>query len=156
MKTNTPKILTSEEKYNLQVKQIIQTLSDDLPTLFERDINYDIYTENIEFRDPISRFKGKFNYRIIFWTLRFHARLFFTDIYFDVHQIETTPKDDIIVDWTVRGTLRLPWQAKVLFNGNSTYKLTEAGLIYEHCDRWDRSPWQILKQFFKSEVIDAK
>ncbi|MGK7926439.1 MAG: DUF2358 domain-containing protein [Spirulina sp.] len=136
------------EEYDRQIEGVIQTLHHDLPTLFERDISYDIYTSDIDFRDPVNRFKGKFNYRIIFWTLRFHAGLFFKEIYFDVHQIKATQQDCIVVDWTVRGTLRVPWQAKVLFNGTSTYKLTEEGLIFDHCDRWDRSPWEVLKQFF--------
>lgn len=155
MKTNTTKTRLSEE-CDRRVEPIMQTLHDDLPTLFERDINYRIYTSDIEFHDPISQFKGKLNYRIIFWTLRFHASLFFTEIYFDVHQIDATQKNCIIVDWTVRGTLRVPWSAKILFNGTSTYKLTEEALIYDHCDRWDRSPWEILKQFFKTEVTDVK
>ena len=50
---------------------------------------------------------------------------------------------------TVRGNLRVPWQARILFNGYSTYKLTAEGLIYEHIDTWDRQPGEILKQFFR-------
>ncbi|NWF57849.1 MAG: DUF2358 domain-containing protein [Fischerella sp.] len=70
-----------------QVELVIETLKQDLPTLFEKDISYDIYTQDIYFRDPVNKFKGKTNYRIIFWTLRFHARLFFTQIYFDLHDV---------------------------------------------------------------------
>ena len=63
-------------KSQLQTKQLITTLQQDLPTLFEQDISYQIYTHDIYFRDPVNKFKGKFNYRLIFWTLRFHGRLF--------------------------------------------------------------------------------
>ncbi|MGK7876435.1 MAG: DUF2358 domain-containing protein [Xenococcaceae cyanobacterium] len=139
----------SEGEYQAQVQRVIETLKQDLPTLFEKDISYDIYTQDIYFKDPVNTFKWKFNYRIIFWTLRFHAGLFFREIYFDVHQIQQTAKDIITVDWTVRGTLRIPWKAKVFFNGCSTYKLTEDGLIYHHLDTWDRKPSEILKQFFR-------
>lgn len=132
-----------------QIQQIIQTLKHDLPTLFEQDISYDIYTSDIYFQDPVNRFKGKFNYRIIFWTLRFHGRLFFTELYFDLHDVTHPSPDVVLATWTVRGTLRLPWQAKVFFNGYSTYKLTPEGLIYEHIDTWDRKPSEILKQFFR-------
>ncbi|HEY9886980.1 MAG TPA: DUF2358 domain-containing protein, partial [Candidatus Obscuribacterales bacterium] len=52
---------------------ILTTLWADLPTLFERDITYDLYTADICFKDPVNQFKGKFNYRIVFWTLRFHG-----------------------------------------------------------------------------------
>ncbi|MBD2439233.1 DUF2358 domain-containing protein [Nostoc sp. FACHB-110] len=129
------------------IEQVIQTLKDDLPTLFEKDISYDIYTQNIYFQDPVNKFKYKFNYRIIFWTLRFHAKLFFTQIAFDVHEVYQAAEDTIIAKWTVRGVLRVPWQAKIFFNGYSTYKLNANNLIYEHIDTWDRKPGEILRQF---------
>lgn len=134
---------------NDRIAQIVATLWQDLPMLFERDISYDIYSQDIFFKDPVNTFKWKFNYRIIFWTLRFHARLFFTEIYFDVHDITHPELDRIFVTWTVRGTLRVPWQAKILFNGNSDYKLNENQQIYRHIDSWDRSPQEILRQFFR-------
>jgi hypothetical protein len=135
--------------YQSQVEKVIKTLQKDLPLLFKRDISYDIYTPDIYFKDPVNTFKGKFNYRIIFWTLRFHAQLFFTEIYFDVHDVKQTTEDIIKAYWTVRGTLRVPWKAQILFNGDSTYKLTKDGLIYNHLDTWDRKPSEILKQFFR-------
>lgn len=134
-------------EYQLQVDEVIRTLKNDLPTLFEQDITYDIYTKDIYFCDPVNKFKYKFNYRIIFWTLRFHARLFFQEIYFDLHEVNQSAEDTILATWTVRGVLRVPWQAKVFFNGYSTYKLNQNALIYEHIDTWDRKPGGILKQF---------
>jgi hypothetical protein len=134
----------------LSLEQVIKTLKEDLPTLFEKDISYDIYTQDIYFKDPVNTFKYKFNYRIIFWTLRFHARLFFTQIYFDVHEVSQSAEDTILAKWTVRGVLRVPWKAGLLFNGYSTYKLNQANLIYEHIDTWDRKPSEILKQFWQS------
>ncbi|MDY7012596.1 MAG: DUF2358 domain-containing protein [Cyanobacteriota bacterium] len=144
--------MLSETQNKNQIKHIIETLYQDLPTLFERDISYDIYSSDINFKDPVNTFKGKFNYRIIFWTLRFHARLFFKEIYFDVHKIEQTEPDTIQVEWTVRGTLRLPWKAKIFFNGDSKYTLNSNGLIEKHRDTWDRKPSEILKQFFKQDA----
>ena len=131
------------------VRDIVNTLKEDLPTLFERDISYDIYTQDIFFQDPVNTFKGKFNYRIIFWTLRFHGQLFFTELYFDLHDVQQTESNIILATWTVRGILRLPWKPRLFFNGYSTYKLNEAGLIYEHVDTWDRKPLDILKQFWR-------
>ncbi|VEP16268.1 conserved hypothetical protein [Hyella patelloides LEGE 07179] len=135
--------------YQSRVEDVIETLKTELPSLFETDLSYDIYTKDIYFRDPVNTFKGKFNYRIIFWTLRFHGKLFFTSLYFDLHDIKQTASDTILANWTVRGTLRVPWKACILFNGYSTYKLTSEGLIYEHIDTWDRQPSEILKQFFR-------
>jgi hypothetical protein len=125
----------------------IAILQRELPTLFTQDLSYDIYSQDIEFRDPVNRFKGKFNYRVIFWTLRFHGRLFFTELYFDLHTIQPDSPQTIRADWTVRGTLRLPWQANLFFNGYSIYYFNPAGLIDRHVDTWDRSPVEILKQF---------
>ncbi|MDF5734857.1 MULTISPECIES: DUF2358 domain-containing protein [unclassified Nostoc] len=136
-------------EFKLPVERIIKTLEQDLPTLFEKDISYDIYTQDIYFKDPVNTFKYKFNYRIIFWTLRFHARLFFTQIYFDVHEVYQSAEDTILAKWTVRGVLRVPWKANLLFNGYSTYKLNQDNLIYEHIDTWDRKPGEILKQFWQ-------
>ncbi|KOP25868.1 hypothetical protein AMR41_13490 [Hapalosiphon sp. MRB220] len=135
--------------YQSQVDQNIETLRHDLPTLFEKDISYDIYTQNIYFKDPVNKFKGKLNYRIIFWTLRFHARLFFTEIYFDLHDVSQSAEDIILATWTVRGVLRVPWKAQIFFNGYSTYKLNQDAFIYEHIDTWDRKPGEILQQFFR-------
>ncbi len=132
-----------------QLIRVIETLKQDLPTLFQKDISYDIYTQDIYFQDPVNKFKGKVNYRIIFWTLRFHAQLFFTKIYFDLHDVEQSDEETILAKWTVRGILRVPWKAKVFFNGYSTYKLNQDVLIYEHLDTWDRKPSEILQQFFR-------
>ena len=134
-------------EYKSQVEENIIILKHDLPTLFEKDISYDIYTGDILFEDPVNKFKWKFNYRIIFWTLRFHAGLFFTDIHFDLHDVYQSNEYTIFAKWTVRGTLRLPWKAKIFFNGHSNYKLNQDGLIYEHIDTWDRKPGEILRQF---------
>ncbi|MEH2134228.1 MAG: DUF2358 domain-containing protein [Nostoc sp.] len=136
-------------EFKLPVERVIKTLKEDLPTLFEKDISYQIYTQDIYFKDPVNTFKYKFNYRIIFWTLRFHARLFFTQIYFDVHEVYQSAEDTILAKWTVRGVLRVPWKAGLLFNGYSTYKLNQDNLIYEHIDTWDRKPGEILKQFWQ-------
>ncbi|WP_375511126.1 DUF2358 domain-containing protein [uncultured Nostoc sp.] len=138
-------------EFKLPVERVIKTLKQDLPTLFQKDISYDIYTEDIYFKDPVNTFKYKFNYRIIFWTLRFHARLFFTQIYFDVHEVYQSDEETILAKWTVRGVLRVPWKAGLLFNGYSTYKLNQDNLIYEHIDTWDRKPGEILKQFWQRE-----
>lgn len=133
----------------MHVEQLIETLKHDLPILFEKDISYEIYTQDIYFKDPVNTFKYKFNYRIIFWTLRFHARLFFSEIYFDVHEVEQSANETVLAKWTVRGVLRVPWKAKLFFNGYSTYKFNADGLIYQHIDTWDRNPGEILQQFWQ-------
>lgn len=135
--------------------QVIEILRQDLPTLFEREISYDIYTPEITFTDPLSTFRGKCSYRLIFWALRFHGRLFFTQIAFEVHDILEERDRTLRVNWTVRGTLRLPWRPKLLFDGDSQYHLNADGLIEAHRDTWDRPPIEILKQFFSTSPAPA-
>lgn len=130
------------------INYVLTKLANELPTLFEKDLTYDIYTSDIYFKDPVNTFKYKFNYRIIFWTLRFHGQLFFSDLHFDLHRVWQDQPDLILADWTVRGTLRLPWKPDLLFNGRSHYHLNEEDKIYKHIDVWDRSPKEILKQFW--------
>ncbi len=146
----------SQSEYQSQIAQVIETLKKDLPTLFEKDISYEIYTKDIYFQDPVNRFKGKFNYRIIFWTLRFHAQLFFTEIYFDLHDVNQTDEDVIKAFWTVRGTLRLPWKARVFFNGDSTYTLTNFVIIYNHLYTWFRMQCVFLMNFFLMGFLKKK
>lgn len=139
----------SQQDYSKQRDHAIAILKQDLPTLFERDISYEIYSQDIYFRDPVNVFKGKLNYRIIFWTLRFHGKLFFTELFFDLHDVYAVDLTTIRAEWTVRGTLRVPWKAKLYFDGYSTYHLNSAALIDQHVDTWDRSPGEILQQFFR-------
>jgi len=128
-------------------ERAIATLGRELPYLFQRDISYELYTWDIWFQDPVNTFQYKFNYRLIFWTLRFHARLFFRAIAFELHAIWAEAPQLIQASWTVRGTPRLPWPAQVCFSGRSSYKLDRHGRIYAHIDTWDRSPRAVLKQF---------
>ena len=149
--TDTSTDMERDRAYQQQVDYAIAKLEAELPHLFEEDLTYDIYTSNIYFKDPVNTFKYKFNYRIIFWTLRFHGQLFFTDLHFDLHRVWQDQPDLILADWTVRGTLRLPWRPYVFFNGRSHYHLREDGRIYRHIDVWDRKPGEVLKQFLPAK-----
>lgn len=72
------------------------------------------------------------NYQLIFWSLRFHGRIFFKQLYVDVRRI-WQPSDGVIcMRWTVHGVPRVPWEAEGTFDGISQYKLDSDGKIYEH------------------------
>ncbi|KXZ50599.1 hypothetical protein GPECTOR_15g282 [Gonium pectorale] len=72
------------------------------------------------------------NYKLIFWSLRFHGKLFFNRLYVDVKRI-WQPEDGVIkMRWTVHGIPRVPWEAEGTFDGISTYRLDSHGKIYEH------------------------
>ncbi|PMB18635.1 DUF2358 domain-containing protein, partial [Fischerella thermalis] len=40
--------------YQTQIFPVIETLKRDLPTLFAKDISYNIYTQDIYFQDPVN------------------------------------------------------------------------------------------------------
>lgn len=91
-----------------------------------------IYRDDVTFRDPRNCFQGMKNYQLIFWSLRFHGKIFFKTLYVDVKRI-WQPEDNVIkMRWTVHGIPRVPWEAEGTFDGISTYRLDGDGKIYEH------------------------
>jgi Uncharacterized conserved protein (DUF2358) len=69
------------------------------------------------------------NYRLIFWSLRFHGTLFFKHLYVEVKRIWQRDDDTICLRWTVHGFPRLPWDQEGTFDGVSTYKLDSHGKV---------------------------
>ncbi|CAN1155623.1 hypothetical protein LINPERPRIM_LOCUS11504 [Linum perenne] len=110
----------------------VRTLREDVPSVFVRDLNYDIYRDDITFRDPTNTFTGISNYKLLFWALRFHGKLLFKDIAVEVYRIWQPSENVILIRWNVKGIPRVPWEAKGEFQATSTYKLDRNGKIYEH------------------------
>uniref|UniRef100_A0A803P3G6 Uncharacterized protein n=1 Tax=Cannabis sativa TaxID=3483 RepID=A0A803P3G6_CANSA len=110
----------------------VRTLREDLPLIFTKDLNYDIYRDDITFKDPLNTFSGIENYKLIFWALRFHGRILFREIYLEVFRIWQPSENVILIRWNLKGVPRVPWEAKGQFQGTSRYKLDRNGKIYEH------------------------
>ncbi|GFP96225.1 hypothetical protein PHJA_001766600 [Phtheirospermum japonicum] len=110
----------------------VRTLREDLPLIFSKDLNYDIYRDDITFKDPLNTFTGIENYKLIFWALRFHGRILFREISLDVLRVWQPSETTILIRWNLRGIPRVPWEAKGQFQGTSRYKLDRNGKIYEH------------------------
>ena len=109
--------------------------------------------DDVTFRDPLNVFSGIENYKLIFWALRFHGRIFFTALWVDVVRVWQPSDKVIMVRWAVRGTPRVPWEAQGHFDGTSEYKLDKNGKIYEH--KVDNVVMNNLQQGFKiSTVMD--
>ncbi|KAK3143728.1 hypothetical protein QOZ80_4AG0304210 [Eleusine coracana subsp. coracana] len=118
--------------FYLNLGTAVRTLRDDLPAVFVREPNYDIYREDITFVDPLNTFHGIDNYKTIFWALRFHGRLLFSEIGLDVSRIWQLTENSIVVRWELWGTPRVPWESYGCFSGTSRYKVDRNGKIYEH------------------------
>ncbi|KAF5195612.1 plant/protein [Thalictrum thalictroides] len=103
-----------------------------MPLLFSKDLNYNIYRDDITLIDPLNTFTGIEKYKLIFWALRFHGRLLFRDISLEVFRIWQPSENVILIRWNLKGVPRVPWEAKGQFQGTSRYKLDRNGKIYEH------------------------
>ena len=118
--------------YYANVGDAIRTLREDLPQMFNKDLNYDIYREDIVFRDPRLTFQGMKNYKLIFWSLRFHGNLFFSKLYVDILRIWQPEDNSIKIRWRINGVPRVWWKTEGVLDGISIYKLDSDGKIYEH------------------------
>ncbi|XP_024516010.1 uncharacterized protein LOC112340955 [Selaginella moellendorffii] len=118
--------------YHVNVGYAIRTLREELPVLFHRDLSYQIYREDISFRDPVNCFHGLGNYKFIVQVLRLNGRMLFKSIWVEILSVWQPSESTIVIRWSVRGIPRVPWEARGLFDGVSEYKLDSKGKIYEH------------------------
>lgn len=123
-----------EEKQNYYVNTgyAIRTLREEFPELFYRELSFDIYRDDIVFKDPLNTFVGVENYKSIFWGLRFHGRIFFKALWVDLISVSQPVENVIMVRWTVHGIPRVLWESHSRFDGTSEYKLDKNGKIFEH------------------------
>ncbi|RDX91200.1 hypothetical protein CR513_26840, partial [Mucuna pruriens] len=121
-----------KDEFYLNLGLAVRTIREDLPFIFIKDLNYDIYRDDITFMDPLNTFTGIEKYKLIFWALRFHGKILFRDIAVDVYRVWQPSENVILVRWNLRGVPRVPWEAKGEFQGTSRYKLDRNGKIYEH------------------------
>ncbi|XP_061336734.1 uncharacterized protein LOC133283838 [Gastrolobium bilobum] len=136
---NTPPIAKDKQQHQhpkdefyVNLGLAVRTLREDLPLIFSKDLNYEIYRDDITFMDPLNTFTGIEKYKLIFWALRFHGKILFREIEFDVYRVWQPSENVILIRWNLRGVPRVPWETKGEFQGTSRYKLDRSGKIYEH------------------------
>ncbi|MGJ3251800.1 MAG: DUF2358 domain-containing protein [Elainellaceae cyanobacterium] len=119
---------------------ILDILKNDYQT-FPKDQHYDIYAEDVYFKDPLNEFHGCDRYREM---LQFIDQ-WFSDPQLDLHQIQRSG-NDIRTDWTLSWTTPLPWKPRIAIDGWSELKLNDDGLIISHIDYWHCSRLDVIKQ----------
>eukprot|EP01018_Ginkgo_biloba_P014514 Gb_32567 [translate_table: standard] len=134
---STPPPKQKEDKsdrgdYYINTGYAIRALREELPLVFYKEPTFDIYREDIVFKDPLNTFSGIENYKLIFWALRFHGRIFFKALWVDILRVWHPSENVIMIRWTVHGIPRVPWETQGRFDGTSEYKLDKDGKIYEH------------------------
>jgi len=119
---------------------LIATLQADYAR-FPRDQTYSIYDPQVYFRDPLNEFRGLDRYRAMIESLG----RWLQDIHLELHDIQQTG-NHIRTEWTLRGSLPLPWRPRLCIPGWTEMQLNAAGLIGSHIDYWRCSRWQVLLQ----------
>ena len=110
---------------------------------FPRDQTYEIYAEDVYFKDPLNEFQGRDRYRQM---LQFIEQ-WFIDPQLDLHKIQRNG-DQIRTDWTLNWTTPVPWKPRIHIPGWSELRLNPQELIISHVDYWHCSRWNVIQQHF--------
>ncbi|MBF2028671.1 MAG: DUF2358 domain-containing protein [Oscillatoriales cyanobacterium C42_A2020_001] len=110
---------------------------------FPQDQTYEIYAEDVYFKDPMTQFRGRDRYQamIVF------IQTWFLNCHMDVHNIQQNG-NQIRSDWTLSWNTPLPWKPHIAIPGWSELTLNDEGLITSHVDYWHCSWLDVLKQHF--------
>lgn len=110
---------------------------------FPNNQSYNIYAEDVYFKDPLTEFRGLKRYE----SLIDFIRKWFKDINLELHNIKQV-EDTIHTEWTLNWTTPLPWQPRISIPGWSELKINSDQRIISHIDYWHCSRWEVIKQHF--------
>ena len=127
---------------NNEQKDLVAILREDYEK-FPRDQTYEIYADNVYFKDPLNEFNGVKKYRAMIGFLG----TFFGDVEMNVHDV-TREGELIKTEWTLNMTSPLPWKPRLSIPGWSELKVSDANSIASHVDYWHISRWEVLRQNF--------
>ncbi|WP_019507927.1 DUF2358 domain-containing protein [Pleurocapsa sp. PCC 7319] len=127
-----------------QQKDILEILKADYQR-FPENQTFDIYAQNVYFKDPLNEFNGVKRYQKMIGFLNG----FFGNIEMKLHEI-TGNENTIKTEWTLNMTPPLPWKPRLSIPGWSELTVNEDNLIISHIDYWHISPWNVLRQNFFS------
>jgi len=123
--------------------QIIAQLTADYRR-FPDNQSYDLYADDVQFKDPLNSFSGVEKYQKM---IAFLSR-FFRDIEMELHDIEETHPTLVTTHWTLNMTAPAPWSPRLSISGRSELGLNSQQLINSHIDYWNCSRLDVLKQIF--------
>lgn len=109
---------------------------------FPNNQTFDIYDQNVHFKDPVYDFYGLKKYQEMIGFLT----KWFKNLKLELHTIERQ-ENQINTRWTMTWNSPLPWQPFISVSGRSELKITN-NLIIGHYDYWDCSLWDMIKQHF--------
>ncbi|KAK8939941.1 hypothetical protein KSP40_PGU020122 [Platanthera guangdongensis] len=145
-----------KQEYYVNLGHAIRTLREDYPIIFYKEPGFDIYRDDIVFKDPLNTFAGIKNYKSIFCALRFIGPVLFKCLRVDVVNVWQPVESTIMIRWTIHGVRRVPWESHGRFDGISMYKLDRKGKIFEHrVDNIARNPPARFKIAAMVELIQS-
>lgn len=119
---------------------ILEVLRSDYDN-FPNHQTYEIYAEDVFFKDPLNQFRGRDRYRQMISFIQ----TWFRQPRLDLHQIQRSG-NQIRTDWTLSWTTPLPWQPRIAIAGWSELELNDQELIVAHLDYWHCSAWDVIWQ----------
>ena len=130
---------------NIKQKNNLTEILEEDYQRFPDNQTFEIYAEDVYFKDPLNEFRGVKKYKAM---IKFLGS-FFNDIEMEVHNV-TTKGTTIKTEWTLNMTSPLPWKPRISIPGWSDLEVNQDNLIVSHVDRWHISPWNVLRQNFTS------
>lgn len=127
---------------NQQQQDLVEILREDYQR-FPANQTFDIYAENVYFKDPLNEFRGVKRYRKMIGFLG----SFFGNVEMELHEITRQDKQ-IKTEWTLNMTSPLPWKPRLSIPGWSELTVNNDNLIVSHIDYWHISSWNVLRQNF--------
>lgn len=109
---------------------------------FPEDQTYEIYADNVHFKDPVYDFYGLKKYKEMIAFIR----KWFSNLKLDLHDINQE-ENQINIRWTMSWNSPLPWKPFISVTGKTELKLKD-NLIIGHYDYWDCSLFDMIKQHF--------
>lgn len=121
---------------------ILETLKGDYQR-FPANQTYDLYADNVYFKDPLNEFRGVKRYRQMIGFIE----QWFINTQMDLHDIQREG-DVIKMHWTLNFTAPVPWKPRIAIPGWSELRIGENELIVSHIDYWNCSRLDVVKQLF--------
>ena len=110
---------------------------------FPENQTYNIYAENVYFKDPMNEFRGVKRYKEMIGFIQ----TWFMEIEMELHDIRREG-DTIKTEWTLNWNTPLPWKPRISIPGWSQLIVNSDDLIVSHIDYWNCSRLDVIKQHF--------
>lgn len=129
----------------MKLDAVCDRIREDYAT-FPKNQSFDLYAEDVFFRDPLNKFNGVDRYRDM---------IGFIDRWFqapnlELHELKTTGEATFETRWTLKFVCPVPWKPLIAIPGWTEYRLNETGKIVSHIDYWHCSVWDVILQIFKT------